>query len=121
MRSRPALTNLVPYEPGLSTDLVTRRFGLDEVVKPASNEFPLPPFPEVKRVIVDAIDELQRHPDGASTDLRAALAEHYSVSPEQVAAGNGTCESIPPLGTMFLDKLASLEVGGAETGEGRPS
>lgn len=104
MRFRPALANLIPYEPGLPMDLVKRRFGLDEVVKLASNEFPLPPFPEVKRVIVDAIDELQRYPDGAATDLRAALAEHHSVPPEQVAVGNGSCELILLLGSMLLDK-----------------
>jgi histidinol-phosphate aminotransferase len=85
-------------------DLVKRRFGLDEVVKLASNEFPLPPFPEVKQVIVAAIDELQRYPDGAATDLRAALSKYHAVPPEQVAVGNGSCELILLLGAMLLDK-----------------
>ena len=81
MRFIPALTDVVPYEPGLPIELVKRRYGLDEVVKLASNEFPLPPFPEVKQVVVEALDELQRYPDGHSTDLREALAAHYSVRP----------------------------------------
>ncbi len=104
MRFRPALTDVVPYEPGLPIDYVKRRYGLDEVVKLASNEFPLPPFPEVKQVVVEALDRLQRYPDGHSVDLREALAAHYSVRPQQVAVGNGTCEMILLLGNMLLDK-----------------
>src|SRR5665811_765147 len=92
MRFIPALDHIVPYEPGQPLELVMRRFGLDEVVKLASNEFPQPPFVEVKQAIVDALDDLNRYPDGHATDLRAALAAHYARTPGQVAVGNGSCE-----------------------------
>ena len=74
MRFVSALENIVPYEPGAPIQHVMRRFGLDEVVKLASNEFPLPPFDEVKAVIVASLDELNRYPDGHAVELRAALA-----------------------------------------------
>lgn len=104
MRFIPALERIVPYEPGQSLELVMRRFGLDEVVKLASNEFPQPPFAEVRRAIIDALDDLNRYPDGHSTDLRAALAEHYSRAPDQVAVGAGSCELLMLLGDVLLEK-----------------
>ncbi len=103
MRFIPALDAIVPYEPGLPLELVMRRFGLTEVVKLASNEYPLPPFPEVKQAIVAALDDLNRYPDGHATDLRAALAEHYSRGPDQVAVGNGSCELLMLLGDALLE------------------
>ena len=104
MRFIPALERIVPYEPGQPLELVMRRFGLDEVVKLASNEFPQPPLQEVKQAIVNALDDLNRYPDGQSTDLRAALAEHYARSPGQVIVGAGSCELLMLLGDVLLEK-----------------
>jgi len=84
-------------------DLVMRRYGLEEVVKLASNEFPLPPFDEVKAVITAALDALNRYPDGHATDLRAALAAHYGRAPEQIVVGNGSCELLLLLGNALLE------------------
>jgi histidinol-phosphate aminotransferase len=104
VRFIPVLDHIVPYEPGLPLELVMRRFGLDEVVKLASNEFPQPPFVEVKQAIMDALDDLNRYPDGHATDLRAALAAHYARLPGQVAVGNGSCELLMLLGDALLEK-----------------
>ena len=104
MRFVPAIADIVPYVPGLPIEIVMRRYGLSEVVKLASNEFPLPPFDEVKRVIIEALDDLNRYPDGDATDLRAALAAHYGRVPEQVAVGNGSCELLMVLGDALLEK-----------------
>ena len=103
MRFVSALRNIVPYEPGAPMDLVMRRYGLEEVVKLASNEFPLPPFDEVKAVITAALDALNRYPDGHATDLRAALAAHYGRAPEQIVVGNGSCELLLLLGNALLE------------------
>lgn len=103
MRFIPALDRIVPYEPGKSLELVMRKFGLSEVVKLASNEFPLPPFDEVKQAIVAALDDLNRYPDGHATDLRAALARHYDRDARQVAVGNGSCELLMLLGDALLE------------------
>jgi len=104
VRFIPALERIVPYEPGQPLELVMRRFGLDEVVKLASNEFPQPPLQEVKQAIVNALDDLNRYPDGQSTDLRAALAECYARSPGQVIVGAGSCELLMLLGDVLLEK-----------------
>jgi histidinol-phosphate aminotransferase len=102
MRFNPALDDIVQYEPGRPIELVRREFGLDHVVKLASNESPLPPFPQVQAAITAALDGLQRYPDGHTVDLRAALAEKYRRAPEQVIIGNGSCELLLYLGTALL-------------------
>src|SRR5665647_3389079 len=93
MRFVPALAGIVPYVPGLPIEIVMRRYGLSEVVKLASNEFPLPP-----------LDDLNRYPDGDATDLRAALAAHYGCVAEQIAVGSGSCELLMLLGDALLEK-----------------
>jgi len=103
LRFVPALRNIAPYEPGAPIELVMRRYGLDEVVKLASNEFPLPPFDQVKAAIVGALNDLNRYPDGHATDLRAALAARYCRAPEQVVVGNGSCELLLFLGEALLE------------------
>ena len=104
LRFVPALADIVPYVPGLPIEIVMRRYGLSEVVKLAANEFPLSPFDEVKRVIVEALDDLNRYPDGDATDLRAALAAHHGRVSEQVAVGAGSCELLMLLGDALLEK-----------------
>ncbi len=78
-------------------------YGLDAVVKLASNESPFPPLPEVSAVIADGLDGLNRYPDGAARALRGALADRHSVDPSQVAVGNGSCEIIVHAGAALLD------------------
>lgn len=104
LRFVPELADIATYRPGLSIEVVQHQYGLERVVKLASNEFPLPPFPEVKEVILGALDRLQRYPDGSCADLRAAVAERYDRDPEQVAVGCGTCELLYLLGHATLER-----------------
>jgi len=104
IRYVPELADIVPYQPGLPIEAVQRRFGLDRVVKLASNEFPLTPFAEVQEVITAALDGLQRYPDGFAVDLRAAAAGHYGLAPEQVTVGCGSCELLYLLTTALVDR-----------------
>lgn len=103
MRFIRQLDDMVAYEPGQPLELVMQRYGLSEVVKLASNEFPLPPFEEVRAAILCAIDDLNRYPDGHGTDLRAALARHYGRSSDEIAVGNGSCELLMLLGDALLE------------------
>ena len=104
VRFIPALAAMTAYEPGLPLETVMRRYGLTEVVKLASNEYPLPPFPEVREAVAAALDGLNRYPDGNCTDLRAALAEHYGRTPADLIIGAGSCELLMLLGDAVLEK-----------------
>lgn len=103
LRFNRVLADVVPYEPGAPLEMVLSRFGLERAVKLASNEFPLPPFDEVKAAVSAALDELNRYPDGHCADLRAALAAHYGRPPEEIAVGNGSCELLLLLGQALLE------------------
>ena len=96
------LENVHRYRPGADADVVRRRFGLERVVKLASNEYPLPPVAGVRDAVVAVIERLNRYPDPDSTVLRRALADHYGVSPECVAVGNGSLELLLLLGQGLL-------------------
>jgi histidinol-phosphate aminotransferase len=86
---RPALSGLVPYEPGKPVEEVQRELGLERVVKLASNEGPYGPFPAAQEAIARATLELNRYPDGGAWRLRHALAEKHGVGFEHVTVCAG--------------------------------
>ena len=87
---RPAVNDLVPYEPGKPVEEVQRELGLDRVVKLASNEGPFGPFAEAREAIERCAPELNRYPDGGAFRLRAALAERLGLRFEEVVPGAGS-------------------------------
>jgi histidinol-phosphate aminotransferase len=67
---------------------------VDVDVRLNTNESPLPPPPEFTARLQEALGRVEwhRYPDRAATELRAKLAAHYGVRPEQVFAANGSNE-----------------------------
>jgi histidinol-phosphate aminotransferase len=100
---RPALAGLVPYEPGKPVEEVQRELGLERVVKLASNEGPLGPFPAALEAIGRAASDLNRYPDGGAYRLRAAIAERHDVRFEEVAVGSGADALIDGISQATLD------------------
>jgi len=78
-----------PYVPGTPVEEVQREYGLNDVIKLASNENPLGPSSKALAAIEKALPNLNLYPDGQSYYLRHALAEYLGVEPEQVTVGNG--------------------------------
>jgi histidinol-phosphate aminotransferase len=100
---RPALAGLIPYEPGKPVEEVQRELGLDRVVKLASNEGPLGPFPAALAAMERAEAELNRYPDGGAYRLRTALADRHGVRFEEVAVGSGADGVIDGISQAVLD------------------
>jgi histidinol-phosphate aminotransferase len=100
---RPAVNDLVPYEPGKPVEEVQRELGLERVVKLASNEGPYGPFPQAREAISRAVDELNRYPDGGAYRLRAALAKRFDVRFEEVAVGAGSDGLVDCLSQAVLE------------------
>jgi histidinol-phosphate aminotransferase len=86
---RPALAELVPYEPGKPIEEVQRELGLERVVRLCSNEGTFGPFPSALDAIARATSESNRYPDGGAYRLRTALAERHDVRFEQVTVCAG--------------------------------
>ena len=100
---RPALAGLIPYEPGKPVEEVQRELGLERVVKLASNEGPLGPFPEALEAMERAAADLNRYPDGGAYRLRASLAERHGVRFEEIAVGSGADGVIDGISQATLD------------------
>src|SRR5919204_6486316 len=100
---KPAVRDLVPYEPGKPVEEVQRELGLERVVKLASNEGPFGPLPPALEVLARSATELNRYPDGGAYRLRAALAERYDVRFEEVAVGAGSDGLVDCLSQAVLD------------------
>lgn len=90
MKVAPEILHLNPYVPGLPIDEVRRRYGVKDVYKLASNESPLGPSPKAKEAMQNVISETFRYPDGASFELREAVAKYHSFEPTKIAFGNGS-------------------------------
>jgi histidinol-phosphate aminotransferase len=99
---KPAVRDIVPYEPGKPVEEVQRELGLERVVKLASNEGPYGPFPDAVEAITREAEELNRYPDGGAYRLRAALAERHDVRFEEVAHGAGSDGIVDYLSQLAL-------------------
>jgi histidinol-phosphate aminotransferase len=100
---KPAVRDLVPYEPGKPVEEVQRELGLERVIKLASNEGPFGPFPEALEALRASAGELNRYPDGGAYRLRAALAERHGVRFEEIALGAGADGVVDALSQISLD------------------
>jgi histidinol-phosphate aminotransferase len=100
---KPAVRDLVPYEPGKPVEEVQRELGLDRVVKLASNEGPFGPLPAALAAIERCAPELNRYPDGGAYRLRAALADLQAVRFEELAVGAGSDGLVDGLAQAVLN------------------
>ncbi len=86
---RPGILDIAPYIPGDS-----KAEGHAEPIKLASNESSLGPSPRAVAAYRATAERLHRYPDGASADLRAALAKHHGLDRDRIVIGNGSDELI---------------------------
>ena len=100
---KPAVRDLVPYEPGKPVEEVQRDLGLERVTKLASNEGPHGPFPEALEALARSAQELNRYPDGGAYRLRVALAGRHDVRFEEIAPGAGSDGVVDYLSQLALD------------------
>jgi histidinol-phosphate aminotransferase len=107
---QPGLDNLSPYVPGTPIEEVQRKYGLEDVIKLASNENPLGPSPRAIEAIKEALPRLNMYPDGQSYYLRQAIAEHLGFEMEQVSVGNGADGIIMQTCMAYLDEESEVIV-----------
>jgi histidinol-phosphate aminotransferase len=100
---RPAIADLVPYEPGKPVEEVQRELGLDRVVKLASNEGQFGPFRSALEALARGAGDLNRYPDGGAFKLREALATRHGVESSEIALAAGADGVIGYLSLAVLD------------------
>lgn len=102
MRWNARLEGMRAYEPGKTIAEVQREFGLDRIVKLASNENPFGCPPAAERFLRETPIETELYPDGYATELRTGLAEKLGVSPRQLLFGAGSDEIIVIIARALL-------------------
>lgn len=102
MNWKKALDSMTPYKPGRSIEEVTRLYGLEEVVKLASNENPYGCAPSVKEFIANAGLQTEIYPDGHAGPLRKKVAEKHQVGEDALLFGNGSDEIVTIISRALL-------------------
>lgn len=100
--ARKGVAELPPYVPGKPEWEIQKEYGVKEVIKLASNESPLPPPESVVEAACRAVAGASRYPDGACTDLKAALAERLMFNPGSMMLGTGADECIRIIAMSFI-------------------
>lgn len=98
----PGVRALQPYQPGKPVSELEREFGVENVIKLASNENPLGPSLHAIAAATEATRDLGRYPDGGGFLLRQALAERHELDPACITLGNGSNDVLDMIARVFL-------------------
>lgn len=94
MQPLPRIAALAPYVPGLSIDEIRQKYGLNQVIKLASNENPLGTSPLAQEAISRNAAYAFRYPQGGNPRLVKALARLHQFETNRIVVGNGSDEVI---------------------------
>lgn len=97
------IRNLQAYKAGRSIAEVQKEFGLESVVKLASNENPLGPSPKAVEAAVASLAECHRYPDPSARALRESLAERFDLSIRNIIIGAGSEGILASIVRVFLE------------------
>lgn len=101
--------DLSPYIAGKTIKEVQSEYNPPEISKLASNENRMGCSSVVQPAVIKAMQEIQDYPDPISRNLCQALAEKYSVDPENVIIGAGSESLIANLcRTFFLNNEEAI-------------
>jgi len=98
----PGVQSLTPYQPGKPIDELQREFGLQDIIKLASNENPLGPSPAAIDAIKTQLGEIARYPDGNGFELKTKLSARHNVKPSQITLGNGSNDILEFVARTFV-------------------
>jgi histidinol-phosphate aminotransferase len=98
------IRDLKPYRAGRTIEEVQEEFGLESVVKLASNENPLGPPESAVKAAQASLANGHRYPDPAARALRTKLAERYDLRMDNVIVGAGSEGILSSIVRVFLEQ-----------------
>jgi|LGOV01.1.fsa_nt_gb histidinol-phosphate aminotransferase len=101
---REEMSMMSAYVPGVRQQEVKEKYGLDEVIKLASNENPLGPSPKAIEAIKNAASMGHIYPDSTSMKVRKLLSEKHNVGVDSIILTAGGEELIKLFCGTFLNK-----------------
>lgn len=99
---RKHIATITAYPPGKPIEDVQREYGLDSVIKLASNENPCGPSPKAIKAMIQAASEMHMYPDGNGFYLKQALSKRFGFPSEMIILGNGSDEISDMLAIAYL-------------------
>jgi len=93
----PGVLEISPYVPGKS-----KATGGAKLYKLSSNETPFGPSPNAVEAFRSAAATLELYPDGAATELRAAIGDTYGINPDRVVCGAGSDELLNLIARAYV-------------------
>lgn len=99
---RKELKDLLPYKPGKPISDVKKEFGLNQVIKLASNENPLGTSPKVKEAMMNSLDFMHIYPDGNATVLKEKLSNFTGLNVNQILPSSGSDEMVDQIAKTFI-------------------
>ncbi len=91
---RSEVLEFKPYSSGLGIDEIKDKYGLNQVIKMASNENPLGVSPSVQEVIRKNASLAFRYPTPGNQELCGAIGRYLDIDPRRIVCGNGSDEII---------------------------
>ncbi|MGP4067817.1 histidinol-phosphate transaminase [Halobacillus sp. B29] len=107
MKAKDILRDMKPYKPGKGIEEVKKEYGLERIVKLASNENPFGFSPKVKQELPELIANLEIYPDGYAAAVRRKVARFINVNDNQLIFGNGSDEVVQIICRTFLEPGAN--------------
>ncbi|WJE14089.1 histidinol-phosphate transaminase [Halobacillus sp. ACCC02827] len=107
MKAKEILKTMKPYTPGKGIEEVKKEYGLERIVKLASNENPFGFSPKVEKELPKLISGLEIYPDGYGAEIRRKLASFLAVNEKQLIFGNGSDEIVQIICRTFLESGAN--------------
>ena len=93
------------YKPGRAIEDVKREYGLERIIKLASNENPLGEFHLMAiQAMLCSFQEINRYPDITSMFLRNKLSEFFNIKFENILTGHGSEAIMQSVLRTFLVK-----------------
>ncbi|SHE42955.1 histidinol-phosphate aminotransferase [Seinonella peptonophila] len=102
MEPKKNIREIPVYQPGKPIDEVKNEYGLDQVIKLASNENPFGCSPRVWEALMQERGSMQYYPEGGASQLSKAVADHLEVDERRLIFGNGSDEIIQLISRAYL-------------------
>ncbi len=100
---RAAVIGLTPYRPGTFIEEVQDQFGLDQVIKIASNENPYGPYPHSIERMRQEVERLNQYPDSNFKALRHTIGRVHGISADCICLSHGAEGMLQTIGKCFLE------------------
>lgn len=101
---RKELSKLNPYVPGKPIEEVQKEYGLDFVVKLASNENQLGASPKAMEAVKAELENTNIYPDAGAMELRRELGKKYGLDYENIVVGNGGEQILQIIAQTFINQ-----------------